>query len=73
MNVTVYDYYPGQLTKEDFYNVTEWDKVDGSNVVMTIEGVEKIEETGDGLTLWVTQHEYNLFDKIDFSKMEIHM
>lgn len=73
MKVTIYDYYPGQLTKDDFYNVTEWDKVDDLNVVMTIDGVEKIEKTSDGLILWVTQHEYNFFVNYDFSKMEIHM
>lgn len=73
MKVTVYNYYPGQLTKDDFYNVTGWDMVEDGTVVITIDGVDRIEKTGDGLLLWVTQHEYNFFEKIDFSRMEIHM
>lgn len=73
MKVTIYDYYPGQLTKDDFYNVIEWNKVDDINVVMTIDGVKTVEKSADGLLLWVTPHEYEFFDKNDFSKMEIHM
>lgn len=73
MKVTVYDYYPGQLTQEDFYNVTEWYKEDDLNVIMTIEGVKKIEKSSDGLALYVTQQEYNFFDNTEFSHMEINM
>lgn len=73
MKVTVNGYYPGQLTREDFFNVTDWrtDKDESNLVDITFQDVSRIEKIGEGVRIIFEEWEEHYFDKSDYLTISI--
>jgi hypothetical protein len=73
MKVTVYGYYPGQLTREDFFNVTDWRTYgyEADLVDITFHNVSSIEKLGDGLRIVFNACESHYFDTPDYVTITI--
>lgn len=71
MTVRINRYYPGQLTKDDFFNVKSWDAFDGNSVDITFKDVTRIEKLGDGVRILFNEWETHYFDQSDYSTITI--
>lgn len=71
MKVRVENYYPGELTKDDFFNVKSWDRINDLYVDITFQNVTSIEKLGDGLRIVFNVTESHYFDQSDYAKIII--
>lgn len=72
MKVRVYGYYPGQLTKEDFFNVKSWDVENNDYLVdITFQNVSSIEKLGDGLRIVFNAWDSHYFENSDYATITI--
>lgn len=73
MTVRVYGYYPGQLTKDDFFNVEKWETFENNEccVDITFKNVSSVEKLGDGLRIVFSAFESHYFDHSDYATITI--
>lgn len=71
MTVRINRYYPGQLTKDDFFNVKSWDAFDEISVDITFQNVSSIEKLGDGLKIVFNAFESHYFDQSDYATITL--